>query len=84
MKHRQEDEGLAEFLDITRAEPIMATEEEQELARTLEERRRAAEVWARKSQAMREKKRREEAFLEKAREAVMRGKARVEGGGKVM
>jgi large subunit ribosomal protein MRP49 len=70
MKHRNESEILSKLLAITKAVPIEPTKEELEQIRDLEEQQRLSAQHSKSSQALNEKRRRDEAMLAQARGEV--------------
>lgn len=67
MTNRASSEILAEFLRLTKAVPVVATQEEVEELRVLEEARVKSARDSKVSAEFREKKRREEELLAQAR-----------------
>lgn len=67
MKHRHESEILSALMAATKAKALEPTAEEKELMRTLEEARKLSETDSKRSKAVNEKRRAQEAVLAQAR-----------------
>lgn len=70
MKHRHESEILSQLLLLTNATPVEPTAEELQQIRDLEDQRQLSERDSKRSQAVNEKRRRQEAMLAQARGEV--------------
>ena len=70
MKHRQEPEILQRFLDITKAVPVAATEEEELELRAMREESARSEVDKERNRLFLEEKRRQAALLAQAKASV--------------
>lgn len=70
IKHRHESEILAQLMELTKAETVVATPEEEEQLRQMEEDNRKSAEDAQRSAEVNEKRRREAALLDQARGEV--------------
>ena len=67
MKHKKEEEILERLMDVTKAQAVMASADEEAELRELEEQRRKSERDREEVMAYNEKVRQERALLEQAR-----------------